>query len=363
MDERKRAEAAEAVGDWSGALAAWRRVGGVEGLDRALELAFRHAGKTSPLVRQLAERILAQDPSHAWARARLGVHLSVTGQLDVAVSHLGSAAQALDEPDTWASLGGCYRRLGWERECVDAYRRGVACTPGLPHAYPLLNYLAERAILDQRPVGDFLSESVAGYPLGELLDLALRHRLGQLDREQDLPWCAFDVAMGRFLRNDPANLALFAQDLASAGELALRAAPHTGDRHAISTTARTLGRLKVVDGYQAGVALGLTVLTALHQAEPPGEEEVVGTGADVLVRRLDRALRARNEALLAAIVAVNPQGGEPVPQDFRTADQKMLAAALPTLLEGAVAAAAGALGAPAFLARAAAAAGAAGLLS
>jgi hypothetical protein len=157
------------------------------------------------------------------------------------------------DPDTFGTLGGLLKRMAqWatvlhpdqatplEDAMLGAYQRGWSKTQ---HAYPLLNFVEQRATLRAKRDPVALVELIGAdeKELRETLAKALKKRESQLGNAQDRPWAAFDVARGRhYLRP---NVPGFLEDLESAVGEARSVARVSSDRYMVATTRDSLASL------------------------------------------------------------------------------------------------------------------------
>jgi hypothetical protein len=126
----------------------------------------------------------------AWSTA-----LAAQASLEQAISEDGI------DPDIFGTLGGLLKRMAaWATErhpeqtrvledaMLEAYRRG---SDRVPHAYPLLNYLEQRAVLSAQRSGARGRQPLIGANEDELrrrLAQALKSREGQLGNVKARPW-------------------------------------------------------------------------------------------------------------------------------------------------------------------------------
>ncbi len=167
-----------------------------------------------------------------------------------------------DDPDAWGSLGGHLKRMAdWagsaeegarlSERMLASYWRGAQLTD---HAYPLLNFIEERAVREPtQPL-------VRGPEERRRLQKALARRAAQYQKQVDAPWAAFDVARG-YHYLEP-NLARFLSDLQAGIRDARRVAPlldDPDDPWMLRTAEESLVRLKKaqvpVRGLDEGIAL------------------------------------------------------------------------------------------------------------
>jgi hypothetical protein len=173
-------------------------------------------------------------------------------------------------PDAFGSLGGLLKRMAaWaaklfpervtslEDAMLAAYRSGWE---KVSDAYPLLNYIEQRAVLRRRREPDSV------YPLlGDdetdlriALGRALKVRENQLKSRHDRPWAAFDLARGRHYLNP--NVPGFLEDLAYALEEARSLARSPSDRSMVTTTCDSLSALLEANVKLEGLQEGLLFL-------------------------------------------------------------------------------------------------------
>lgn len=186
-------------------------------------------------------------------------------------AHLETAAteDPLDA-DTFGTLGGLLKRMAacaavlhpdqvqtLEDAMLKAYERGWSTTP---HAYPLLNYLEQRAVLraSREPgVGARPLIAPSEAPLRLALGKATKTREAQLGKSQDRPWAAFDVARGRHYLNQ--NVPGFLEDLEQAVQEARSVARVPSDRFMVTTTCDSLRALLdanvALEGLEEGIGL------------------------------------------------------------------------------------------------------------
>jgi hypothetical protein len=220
--------------------------------------ALRTLGKCKS---QLARSLWKNEPEKAWALAQ-----TAREHLEMAI------AEDPLNPDTYGTLGGLFKRMAtWagddakrarelEDSMLDAYKRGADSSL---HAYPLLNYLEQRATIDESR-----NPALAGRPLFGESEATLRQNLAkslksrelQLGNSQDRPWAAFDLARGRhYLRP---NVPGFLEDLERAVEEARSVARVPEDRYMVTTTVDSLECLLQANVQLEGLAEGIQLLKA-----------------------------------------------------------------------------------------------------
>jgi hypothetical protein len=205
------------------------------------------------------------------------------------------------DTDAWGSLGGLYKRMAqWatqekndaeaaehQKAMLEAYASGMKQGPD---AYPLLNFLECRAVIDKAlPIVRDAAEA-------EQLERALYVRKRQFTRGEDAPWAAFDIARGQhYLRP---NVPRFLHDLQVAIDDARRVARRATDRWMVETAAASLRDLHEADVYLDGLenALLLVRRAVVDDAWFAGSWGPLGRPEDFLVAEL-RAARADLDAL------------------------------------------------------------------
>lgn len=177
------------------------------------------------------------------------------------------------DPDTQGSLGGLLKRLAeWagvvapsqvqalQDAMLAAYYKGADLGG---HAYPLLNFIEQRAVLAQRR--DSAAQPVLIRPeetdLRTKLQAALQTRKQQVVARQDRPWAAFDLARGRHYLMP--NVAGFLEDLAHAVEDARLMARHPDDRYMVTTTCHSLRGLLAANVQMEGLQEGIAYLESV----------------------------------------------------------------------------------------------------
>ncbi len=239
-------------------------------------------------------------------------------------SHLEEAAQedALN-PDTWGTLGGVLKRLGqWaaseapekveelEDAMLAAYKAGWET---VPDAYPLLNYIEERARVAERRSPTAGGRALIGddeRALRDALHRALKTREKQLANRKDTPWAAFDLARGRhYLRP---NLPAFLEDLQAAAEDARLVAQSPDDRYMVTTTCDSLRSLQAahanVDGLSEGIALLERSIAADDWPTHPGERPAAYLETEL--ERLRRQVAAVARAVEGQALETSPYSTE-----------------------------------------------------
>ena len=292
-------------------------------LHRALAVASAWLPSADLLRQELADQILAQWPSDGRALVARAVSRSTASgpdgpseeQLGLAVADLEHAVtEAESAPDLWGSLGGAWKRLipagveGAADRMIAAYRQGTLATRHLPDAYPLLNFLEERAIRDRRGAASFLEDDpdLDGMNLSEALESALKVRADQFERELDGPWPGFDLARGRlYLRaaaegSDRGSARVrFLVDLGYAAREAIVPPQGPPNRHALTATRRTLERLRDAGVFVGTATLGVALLDNLLVSPlwSEAERDSLARDADRLAERIAEARRAHETAL------------------------------------------------------------------
>ncbi|HEY3497878.1 MAG TPA: tetratricopeptide repeat-containing protein [Polyangiaceae bacterium] len=250
--------------------------------------ALRTLGKCKS---QLARGLWKKDPEKAWALAQ------------AAREHLERAiAEEPIDPDTYGTLGGLFKRMAawagddatrareYEDAMLDAYKRGADRSL---HAYPLLNYLEQRASIAESRNPAPGGRSLIGEGEGSLrvnLAKALKSRELQLGNSQDRPWAAFDVARGRHFLSP--NVPGFLEDLEHAVEEARSVARVPEDRYMVLTTVDSLESLLKANVQLEGLGEGIQLLRAAvkdddwyigrpKKAPPYLQQELLGLRAAV----------------------------------------------------------------------------------
>jgi hypothetical protein len=268
--------------------------------------ALRWLGKCKS---QIARNVWKKDPQEAWALA------------DAARNHLETAiAEDPLDPDTYGTLGGLFKRMvvwvgddaqrarEYEDLMLDAYKRGADASL---HAYPLLNFLEQRATIEESR-----NPAPGGRPLigadesswRVKLAKALKSRELQLGSEQDRPWAAFDVARGRHFLSP--NVPGFLEDLEFAVKEARSVARVPDDRYMVLTTVDSLESLLKANVQLEGLAEGIQLLKAAvkdddwyigraKKAPPYLEQELLNLRAAVT----EATKQAENAALIGADLA------------------------------------------------------------
>jgi len=215
--------------------------------------ALRWLGKCKS---QIARNLWKKEPQKAWALAQ------------AAREHLETAiADDRLNPDTYGTLGGLFKRMAlwagddtqqvlkYEDLMLDAYKRGADASL---HAYPLLNFLEQRATIDESR-----NPAPGGRPLirsdesswRQKLAKSLKARELQLGSSQDRPWAAFDVARGRHFLSP--NVPGFLEDLERAVGEARTVARVPDDRYMVLTTVDSLESLLKANVQLEGIAEGI----------------------------------------------------------------------------------------------------------
>ena len=254
--------------------------------DTKLRLAIRHLSPNDQLVREAAEDVQRYGGKRqATAALYLGKadsllarRLWAAGEKTKAWEIAGEARKLFEksveldgnDPDTHGSLGGLLKRLAaWavtidptqvqalEDATLDAYLRGSELAV---HAYPLLNYIEQRAVLAHRRKPG--TQTVLIHPdeteLRTKLQKALKSREAQLMNRQDRPWAAFDLARGRHYL-DP-NVPGFLEDLENALEEARFKARLPEDRYMVTTVCDSLRSLLEAEVQLDGLREGIEFL-------------------------------------------------------------------------------------------------------
>jgi hypothetical protein len=248
--------------------------------------AFLFMGKCeSQLARPLWK---AQEREKAWQLASEGRdHLVEATRVDPV------------NPDGFGTLGGVLKRMAeWARELHPDQVRGLedamlaAYRDGwkrVPDAYPLLNYIEQRAALqesrDPLPVDGRRTLIGAGEKdLRAALTKALNARKAQLGIAGQTPWAQFDLARGYHYLNP--NVAGFLEDLQKGVDQARQVARSPEDRFAVTTTADSLTalvRAKVdLEGLEEGIALLSSAVLGDDWFSSRPKEPVPYLGKDLL---------------------------------------------------------------------------------
>lgn len=255
--------------------------------DKRLDLASAHLSLTDARTLSAAEDVRAlgglqqalaalhlgraksQRARALWAEGGDSQAWQLAGEARI---HLEEAAAADPlNPDVFGTLGGLLKRMArWAAELhpdraraledamLSAYERGATPTP---HAYPLLNYIEQRAVLAAR------RNPAAAAPelirpdeiaLRAALQRALATRTEQLGNRLDRPWAAFDLARGRhYLRP---NVPGFLQDLALALDDARSVARVPADRFMVETALDSLRDLRDAHVHLEGLPEAIELL-------------------------------------------------------------------------------------------------------
>jgi hypothetical protein len=262
--------------------------------DRRFELAAEHLSLYDPRLLGAANAVIAVEGRQraraivwlgkcksqlarvAWKSNERGRAWALAGE---ARDHLLTATKAdpLD-PDAFGTLGGVLKRMAdwapalypeqtraFEDAMLDAYRSGWQ---NVPDAYPLLNYIEQRAILAERrspvPQGRFLIEEHEG-DLRIALGRALKARHAQLGIPKERHWAAFDLARG-YHYLEP-SVPGFLEDLEKAVEEARTIARIPEDRYVVTTTIDSLRSLQMAHVKLDGLAEGIELLELAVQGD------------------------------------------------------------------------------------------------
>jgi hypothetical protein len=215
-------------------------------------------------------RARSQKARESWQR---GERQAAWQLAEEARANLAQATER-DELDTdaFGALGGLLKRMvSWAREqrepsrareledaMLEAYHGGWR---KVPHGYPLINYIEQRAIVQaQRAAAGGRRELLGAreVELRDALGRAVKQRESQLGKLQDRPWAAFDVARGRHYLNP--NVAGFLEDLSDAVEDARLVARSAGDRYMVTNTIDALRGLIAAEVRVEGLREGLELL-------------------------------------------------------------------------------------------------------
>jgi hypothetical protein len=240
--------------------------------DRLLQAAEEvrvRGGKRQALASLLLGKTKSQRSRPLWKQGRREEAWALASE---ARAHFKEAA-AQDElnPDVFGSLGGLLKRTAqWARELhpgevvaledamLSAYETGWQ---RVPDAYPLLNYIEQRAALAALRSPSATQRELIGKDesaLRRALQQALRTREGQLGNEQNRPWAAFDLARGRHYLHP--NVPGFLEDLSIAVREARSMARVPDDRYPVTTTCDSLRALLAANVRLEGLAEGLDLL-------------------------------------------------------------------------------------------------------
>jgi len=234
----------------------------------AAQAVLEKDGQKRALAHLVLGQIKSQRVRDLWAS---GERQAAWQLADEARVHFDASIQLESHnPDTYGSLGGLLKRMAkWAHESgsdqaraledamLNAYERGWK---RVPHAYPLLNYIEQRAVLcakrNPQKTRALIGEKET--ELREALSSALKDRESQLGNRQDRPWAAFDVARARHYLKP--NVPGFLEDLERALEEARSVMKSIKDNFMISTTCDSLRSLLEAGVTLEGLAEGLDYL-------------------------------------------------------------------------------------------------------